>query len=84
MSPPFRRRVDGSAGHVQREPAQPVTHHPVWMMCPGAGAADSPAQGGRPLIESYQNGAWQTASLPASAGSIWTNLYGITVVGGTV
>jgi Phosphoesterase family len=52
----------------------------VWV----AGEADSPAQGGRPLIESYQNGAWQTASLPASAGSIWTNLYGITVVGGTV
>jgi Phosphoesterase family len=52
----------------------------VWV----AGEADSPTQGGRPLIESYQNGVWQAASLPASAGSIWTNLYGITVVGGTV
>jgi hypothetical protein len=29
-------------------------------------------------------GLWQTASLPASAGSIWTNLYGITAVGGTI
>ena len=48
-----------------------------------AGEADSPA-GGRPLIESYANGAWQTASLPASAGSVWTNLYGLAVEGGTV
>jgi Phosphoesterase family len=47
-----------------------------------AGEADSPA-GGRPLIETYQDGAWQTASLPASAGSIWTSLWGITVSGGT-
>ena len=30
------------------------------------------------------DGLWQTASLPASAGSIWTNLYGITAVGGTI
>jgi hypothetical protein len=47
-----------------------------------AGEADSPA-GGRPLIETDQNGTWQTASLPASAGSIWTNLWGVTVAGGT-
>ena len=52
----------------------------VWV----DGEADSPAGGGRPLIESYSGGTWQTASLPASAGSIWTNLYGITVAGGTV
>jgi hypothetical protein len=52
----------------------------VWV----DGEADSPAQGGRPLIESYQDGTWQTASLPASAGSIWTNLWGITISGGTV
>ena len=49
-----------------------------------AGEADSPASGGRPLIESYSHGAWQTASLPASAGSKWTNLYGLTVADGTV
>ena len=48
-----------------------------------AGEADSPA-GGRPLIESYTGGTWQTASLPASAGSIWTNLWSITVAHGTV
>ena len=48
------------------------------------GEADSPSAGGRPLIESYSGGIWQTASLPASAGSIWTNLYGITVAGGTI
>ena len=52
----------------------------VWV----AGEADSPAGGGRPLIEYYAGGHWQAASLPASAGSIWTNLYGIAVVGGTV
>jgi hypothetical protein len=51
----------------------------VWV----AGEADSPA-GGRPLIESYAGGTWQTASLPASAGSVWTNLWGVTVAGGTV
>jgi len=48
-----------------------------------AGEADSPA-GGRPVIETDQNGIWQTASLPASAGSIWTNLWGVTVAGDTV
>jgi len=48
-----------------------------------AGEADSASQGGRPLIETYQDGAWQTASLPAAAGSLWTNLWGITVAAGT-
>jgi hypothetical protein len=52
----------------------------VWV----AGEADSPTAGGRPLVESRQDGTWQTASLPASAGSIWTNLYGITLAGDTV
>jgi hypothetical protein len=52
----------------------------VWV----AGEADSPTAGGRPLVESHQDGTWQTASLPASAGSIWTNLYGITLAGDTV
>jgi Phosphoesterase family len=42
-----------------------------------AGEADSPAGGGRPLIEYYTGGTWQTASVPASAGSIWTSLWGI-------
>ncbi len=48
-----------------------------------AGEADSPSQGGRPLVEYYDGGTWQTATIPASAGSIWTNLWGITVAGGT-
>ncbi|MBV9094914.1 MAG: hypothetical protein JO132_13750 [Streptosporangiaceae bacterium] len=52
----------------------------VWV----AGEADSPAGGGRPLIESYAGGTWQTASLPAAAGSIWTNLYGLAAAGGTI
>lgn len=43
------------------------------------GEADSPAGGGRPLIEQYRNGAWQVASLPRSAGSDWTDLYGLAV-----
>ncbi len=48
-----------------------------------AGEADSPWQGGRPLIEYYSDGTWQAATIPASAGSIWTNLWGITVADGT-
>jgi hypothetical protein len=43
-----------------------------------AGEADSPAGGGRPLIEYDASGTWQTASLPASAGSAWTNLWAVT------
>lgn len=49
------------------------------------GEADSPATGGRPLIEEFRHGAWQVASLPASAGSDWTDLYGLAVTrNGTV
>jgi hypothetical protein len=33
-----------------------------------AGEADSPAGGGRPLIEYYAGGTWQTASVPAPGG----------------
>ncbi|HEX4256752.1 MAG TPA: hypothetical protein VH089_16790, partial [Streptosporangiaceae bacterium] len=52
----------------------------VWA----AGEADSPAGGGQPLIEQEQHGTWTTAQLPAApAGSNWTNLWGITVSGGT-
>jgi hypothetical protein len=58
-----------------------VAHGQVWV----AGEADSPAGGGRPLIEQYRNGAWQVASLPSSAGSDWTDLYGLAVTrNGTV
>ena len=49
-----------------------------------AGEADSPADGGRPLIESYAAGTWTVDPLPASAGSDWTNLYGLAVSGGSV
>ena len=52
----------------------------VWV----DGEADNPFTGGHPLVEGYQNGAWSVANLPASAGSIWTNLWGITVAQGTV
>jgi hypothetical protein len=52
----------------------------VWV----AGEADSPLGGGRPLIQTYADGIWSTAGLPASAGSIWTNLWGITVAANTV
>jgi Phosphoesterase family len=51
----------------------------VWA----AGEADSP-RGGRPVIVHRQGGRWQTVHLPASAGSSWTNLYGIADAGGTV
>lgn len=52
----------------------------VWA----AGEADSPARGGQPLIEQDQHGTWTAARLPAApAGSNWTNLWGITVSGGT-
>jgi len=56
-----------------------ATHGQVWA----AGEADSPSSGGRPLIESYQQGQWHIAHLPASAGTNWTNLWGITAVGST-
>jgi hypothetical protein len=46
----------------------------VWA----AGEAASPADGGRPLIEHLENGTWQTARLPADAGTDWTSLYGVT------
>ena len=76
---------DGSAWSVVPLPAATsaselldaiaVAHGQVWV----AGEADSPASGGRPLIEQYRNGAWQVASLPRSAGSDWTDLYGLAV-----
>lgn len=49
-----------------------------------AGEADSPAGGGRPLIEHYAAGVWSIAHLPVSAGSDWTNLYGLARAGGSV
>lgn len=76
---------DGSAWSVVPLPAATsaselldaiaVADGQVWV----AGEADSPASGGRPLIEQYRNGAWQVASLPRSAGSDWTDLYGLAV-----
>ena len=56
------------------------TRGQVWV----AGEADSPAHGGRPLIEHSRNGRWQVVRLRASAGSDWTNLYGLAVNHGTV
>lgn len=47
------------------------------------GEADSTA-GGRPLILVYSGGAWQQASIPASAGSVWTNLYGVAIASGRI
>jgi hypothetical protein len=54
----------------------------VWAV----GEADSPAGGGRPLVEHYTPGAgWQTASLPAIPDKAnWANLYGIAANGSTV
>jgi hypothetical protein len=45
----------------------------VWAV----GQVDSPDGGGRPLAEVYDGTSWQIASLPASAGSIWTSLWGV-------
>jgi hypothetical protein len=41
------------------------------------GQIDSPAGGGRPLVEVYDGTSWKIANLPASAGSIWTSLWGV-------
>ena len=41
------------------------------------GQVDSPAGGGRPLVEVYDGTSWEIANLPASAGSIWTSLWGV-------
>ena len=57
-----------------------ATGGPVWV----AGEADSPAHGGRPLIEHLASGKWSIAHLPASAGSDWTNLYGLAKADGSV
>jgi phosphoesterase family protein len=50
----------------------------VWA----AGEADGP-RGGRPIVEDRLGGKWQTAHLPASAGSNWTDLYGLATAGGS-
>ena len=53
----------------------------VWV----AGEADSPAGGGRPLIEHYIGGRWQVAKLPAlPGGANWSNLYGVVPGQGSV
>ena len=44
----------------------------------------SPATGGRPIIERLQGGHGQVVRLPSSAGSNWTNLYGIATADGSV
>jgi hypothetical protein len=41
------------------------------------GQIDSPAGGGRPLVEVYDGTSWKIANLPTSAGSIWTSLWGV-------
>jgi hypothetical protein len=41
------------------------------------GQIDSPTEGGRPLVEVYNGTSWKIAQLPASAGSIWTSLWGV-------
>ncbi|MBV9452145.1 MAG: hypothetical protein JO345_40290 [Streptosporangiaceae bacterium] len=45
------------------------------------GEADSTA-GGRPLIEYYAHGSWSVVPLPASVGSVWTQLFGVAISGG--
>jgi hypothetical protein len=57
-----------------------ATASQAWLV----GESDSPAGGGRPPIESYAAGTWSVASLPASAGSDWTNLYGLAQADGSV
>ena len=57
-----------------------ANHGQAWA----AGEADSPASGGRPIVERLQGGHGQVMHLPSSAGSNWTNLYGIATAGGSV
>jgi hypothetical protein len=57
-----------------------ANHGQVWA----AGEADSPASGGRPIIVHRRGHHWQTAHLPSSAGTNWTNLYGIAKARGSV
>jgi len=49
-----------------------------------AGEADSPNTGGRPMIAHWAKGKWTFAHLPFSAGSNWTNLYGLALADGAV
>jgi hypothetical protein len=50
------------------------------------GEADSPAGGGRPLIEHFAIGhGWHVEHLPAvPGGANWSNLYGVAIAGGSV
>ena len=57
-----------------------VAHGQVWT----AGEADSPASGGRPIIERLSGGHGQVVHLPASAGNNWTNLYGLAPADGAI
>jgi hypothetical protein len=52
----------------------------VWA----AGEAVDPAQGGLPFVEHYKSGAWHIDALPASAGSTWSDLYGVAIAKGAV
>jgi hypothetical protein len=51
----------------------------VWAV----GEHDSPSSGGRALIEHYQHGKWRRVALPATVGSNWTDVWGVTVAQGT-
>jgi hypothetical protein len=52
----------------------------VWVV----GESDSPAAG-RPLVERYSDGRWTVPAMPTiTDGTNWTNLYSVTVTGGTV
>jgi hypothetical protein len=51
----------------------------VWAV----GEHDSPSSGGRALIEHYQRGKWRRGALPATVGSNWTDVWGVTVAQGT-
>ena len=58
-----------------------VTDGQVWV----AGESDSPADGGRPLVERYADGHWYTEQLPPVPDHAnWANLYGIAVADGGV
>jgi hypothetical protein len=48
------------------------------------GEHDSAAGGGRPLVEQYSHGAWSIVTIPSSAGSAWTDLWGVAVGPGGV
>jgi hypothetical protein len=48
------------------------------------GKTEDPVSGARPLVERFANGHWSLESVPATAGSLFSDLWGVTVTNNNV